>query len=695
MKRRVIWIVALVVVLAGTFLTVRAVRARSDAGKPKLDGEPVAAERGVVRKSVSADGTLRALTTVDVKSYAGGKVEVLAVELGDRVKAGDLVAVIDPTDSRTTHQQAVADLTVAKANLSKALANMRVQRTLTDADIASAVAGQTSAVTQLAQLQEATQPRTRAEAKAAVEEATASLDAALKDLDRIRDASQPQSRTEAQSSLERYTAAVRTAQKELESLKGASQPQTVVEMKVAVDRARAARDAAKESLARLEQAGHPQARVEAQGNLARTRSQLEVAAKELERMTSLREKGFVSKSELEAAQSSLEAAQAEYNNAEEATATIGADQASQIRAAQLTVAQYEADLQAAEERWRQLAPQQSAELEAAQAKLTQARADLAAAEKKWTTIDNQQSLELRVAEAKVVQAQASLSSAQERWRILDREQQTETEAQESRVAEAQAALLKAKANAVENELRKAEADSARASVVKAQAQVQNAAIMLGYTTIVAPRDGVILTKSVEEGTIITSGRSSVTSGTTLVQLGDLSRIFADVQVDEANLGDIQEGQRVETRVEAYSEESVEGKVTKVAPLATTTSNVTTVLVEVEIQHPDERFLPGLTVSCDFVVAQVEDALFVPRRAVANVANGEGTVKVMQPDGTATETPVKVGLQGDDSTEILEGLTEGTSVLLPRLGAGIQAASDSHGKEMGRRMGGGGFTAGGR
>jgi multidrug efflux pump subunit AcrA (membrane-fusion protein) len=75
----------------------------------------VGVERGGVELTVSADGTLQPLTTVAVRSYAGGRVDVLAVEVGDEVKPGDLIAKIDPTDSLTAYNQAVAAPTAADA----------------------------------------------------------------------------------------------------------------------------------------------------------------------------------------------------------------------------------------------------------------------------------------------------------------------------------------------------------------------------------------------------------------------------------------------------------------------------------------------------------------------------------------------------------------------------------------------------
>jgi len=227
-------------------------------------------------------------------------------------------------------------------------------------------------------------------------------------------------------------------------------------------------------------------------------------------------------------------------------------------------------------------------------------------------------------------------------------------------------------------------------VEKAQAAVMNAATMLGYTTIVAPRDGVILQKYVEEGTIVTSGRSSVTEGTSLVQLGDLSQVFVDVQVDESDLGSIFVDQPVDISIEAFEDEAFEGVVTRIDPQAVTETNVTTVLIEVEVKNPDPRLLPGLTTSCDFLVEEAVDVLSLPRRAVTVTDEG-ATVSVME-NGVAKPTPVTVGIQGDERTEILDGVAEGTQVLLPRLGSAAGPPSgENRGREMGRRMGGGGFA----
>src|SRR5665647_2493915 len=89
-------------------------RARTaKANEPTIETTKV--EKGTVVSSVSASGVLQPLTTVDLKSNVGGVVDVLAVDVGTYVKAGQLIAKIDPTDSQTTLNQAEADLSAADA----------------------------------------------------------------------------------------------------------------------------------------------------------------------------------------------------------------------------------------------------------------------------------------------------------------------------------------------------------------------------------------------------------------------------------------------------------------------------------------------------------------------------------------------------------------------------------------------------
>ncbi len=488
------WAIALglgLVVIVPVGLWARARSARNP-GPGELSA--VTVERGTVKLTVTADGTLQPRTTVQVKSYAGGRVDVLAVEVGDTVKAGDLIANIDRTDSLAAYDQAMADLAAAQARLRQAREEARVQPSLTSAAIAQAEASY---------------------------------------------------------------------------------------------------DATRKELARLQEATHPQTRVQAQANLEKARANVDYAERELARARELKAKGFVSESEVDAAVNRRDLA----------------------------------------------------------------RAELAAAQEGWDTLDRQLSAELQAAQA--------------------------------RVSQAKAALDRARTDAVQDELRRADVVSAEAQVARAQAAVVNAKTILEYTTITAPRDGVILQKFVEEGTIVTSGKSSVTQRTDIVLLGDVSEMVLEVSLDEADVGLVRVSQEAAITVDALPDDRFHGRITRIDPQAVTEQNVTTVLVTVRIDERDERLKPGMTATCEFLIGRAENVLVLPNLALRE-SRGEQTVLVRQGE-EVVPTPVEVGLVGDNLTEIRGGVEEGMEVVLPFGGPGSHERED-WARERGRRMGGaGGFV----
>ena len=114
------------------------------------------------------------------------------------------------------------------------------------------------------------------------------------------------------------------------------------------------------------------------------------------------------------------------------------------------------------------------------------------------------------------------------------------------------------------------------------------------------RSGVIIQKLVEEGQIISSGVSNVSGGTALAEIADMSRIFIIADVDETDIGDIREGQKVTITLEALADASLEGVVSKISE--TFSNNQGDILYEVSIileeTHPDMRW--GMTTFIEFV-----------------------------------------------------------------------------------------------
>ncbi|MDI6827232.1 MAG: efflux RND transporter periplasmic adaptor subunit, partial [Armatimonadota bacterium] len=197
----------------------------------------------------------------------------------------------------------------------------------------------------------------------------------------------------------------------------------------------------------------------------------------------------------------------------------------------------------------------------------------------------------------------------------------------------------------------------------------------------------------EVGTIITSGRSSFAGtgqGTSIVQLGDCSRMFVLASVDETDIAKVEVGQAVDITLDAYPDELFEGKVTKIDPQTVVEQNVTTIPVTVEIENPDARLKPGMNATCEFIIERKENVLVVPTEAVRD-EDGKYTVTVIK-NGKQIERKVEIGIAGDEFTEIVDGLKEGEEVVTAVV---ERQAASQQGTRSGQARFGGPMGFGGR
>ena len=146
---------------------------------------------------------------------------------------------------------------------------------------------------------------------------------------------------------------------------------------------------------------------------------------------------------------------------------------------------------------------------------------------------------------------------------------------------------------------------ARLNVAKAQTN-------LGYAPIYAPIDGVVLSKSVEEGQTVAS---SFNTPTLFIIAEDLTRMRVIADVDEADIGGVAEGQRVTFTVDAFPGEMFDGEVVQVRQEATSTNNVVTYEVVINAPNEDLKLKPGLTASVTIYTQEVNDVLIVPGKAL--------------------------------------------------------------------------------
>lgn len=216
-------------------------------------------------------------------------------------------------------------------------------------------------------------------------------------------------------------------------------------------------------------------------------------------------------------------------------------------------------------------------------------------------------------------------------------------------------------------------DSSKAALSKAERN-------LSYATITSPIDGVVIDRAVEEGQTVAAGFETPTLFTIAA---DLTQMQVVADVDEADIGGVEEGQRVSFTVDAYPNDVFEGRVTQIrlgstsTSSSTTTSSTTVVTYEVVIsaQNPDLKLKPRLTANITIYTLDKQGVLSVPSRALRFmpevplisaedvVKDCEGEHKLWTKEGnTFTAHPVQTGISNGIKTEIISGIAEGAQVI---------------------------------
>lgn len=213
---------------------------------------------------------------------------------------------------------------------------------------------------------------------------------------------------------------------------------------------------------------------------------------------------------------------------------------------------------------------------------------------------------------------------------------------------------------------------AKEQVVSAKEEVQRAQTNLGYATITSPIDGVVLSKSVEEGQTVAASFSTPELFTIAQDLTNM-QVVADV--DEADIGDVKEGERVTFTVDAYPDDTFEGEVKQVRQEATTTNNVVTYEVVISAPNADLKLKPGLTANVTIYTAERKGVLSVPSKAlrftpqketvgkmkIVDAANAKNKVWTIEGNSIVAHK-VNIGMTDGTNTQIVGGIVEGTKVI---------------------------------
>ena len=200
---------------------------------------------------------------------------------------------------------------------------------------------------------------------------------------------------------------------------------------------------------------------------------------------------------------------------------------------------------------------------------------------------------------------------------------------------------------------------ARAQVQQSQASLNQFEEQLGYTTIQAPMDGVILSRDVEIGDAVSSILVLGSTATLVMTEGDIGK------VDEADIAHVYMSQPARIKVESFRDRVFNGKVTKIAPMGVEKDNVTTFEVRVSINNPGGELKANMTANAEILLDEHKGVLTVPENAVMYDNQKNASVEI--PDKKQKEgkrkVPVTVGLSNGSVTEILNGLKEGDQVVL--------------------------------
>lgn len=213
---------------------------------------------------------------------------------------------------------------------------------------------------------------------------------------------------------------------------------------------------------------------------------------------------------------------------------------------------------------------------------------------------------------------------------------------------------------------------AKEQVASAKEEVQRAQTNLGYATITSPIDGVVLSKSVEEGQTVAASFSTPELFTIAQDLTNM-QVVADV--DEADIGDVKEGERVTFTVDAYPDDTFEGEVKQVRQEATTTNNVVTYEVVISAPNADLKLKPGLTANVTIYTAERKGVLSMPSKAlrftpqketvgkmkIVDVANAKNKVWTIEGNSIVAHK-VNIGMTDGTNTQIVGGIAEGTKVV---------------------------------
>jgi HlyD family secretion protein len=212
---------------------------------------------------------------------------------------------------------------------------------------------------------------------------------------------------------------------------------------------------------------------------------------------------------------------------------------------------------------------------------------------------------------------------------------------------------------------RAEVLRTKAQVAQAQAALERSEEDLRNSTIVSPIQGIVLSRDVQLGDAVSSILVLGSQATLILTLGDISEVYVQGKVDEADIGKVFLDQAARIVVESFKDKKLTGKVTKISPLGKEKDNVTTFEVRVSIQNPGGELKVNMSANAEILLEEKKNVLMVPEASL--IYDKDRNASVETPDAKAEKgrkkLAVKLGISNGVKTEIVAGLNEKQQVIL--------------------------------
>ncbi len=664
-------------------------------------------QRGTIRTTIGASGTVQPLQEVTLSFPNGETIKTINVAVGQRVKSGDVLGTADVSDLQLSLQQAQSnvvsaqakydavaagatpkdiqvaqanvdaarakyqatatvlpkDVQVAQANLDSAIANYNAVSTINPKDIAVARANLDSAIAAYnATITGTTTPQDIANAEAAVRSAQAKLDAlnagalkadvisaqskvqqAQQNLDKVKSDS-ANSKEQARITWEKSADATKSTQRQFDIANATYQQAKSTN----VDPGASGGSSSSSGTSTTKIVAPPTITPLRLDTLKQTADSAFLTEQQAEKTQEQNRLSYENSKNAEI--NNVATARQQVNDAQSALSKLIAGPTKEdVTQAQAAVDQAKSSLDKLKR-----GPTDT-DVAKAQANIDSARATLN------DLLAGPKATDVAKAQASVDSARATLND------LLAGPKATDLQQSQANVDSAQATLndLTAGAKPTDLETALATLDQAKAARDAAQLKVNQGALTAPFAAVLTQVNGVPGQST--GGGSGASSSTTTTSSSVNFDLVDDSELHIDVNVSESDAAAVQVGQAATISLDSVPGAPLQGTVQRVNPVATTTSNVTAFPVRIVLAPTQAAVRPGANATVQIVTATRSNVLTVPVRAVTQI-NGQASATVSF-NGSSFLVPIRTGLSDGRNIEVISGLNEGDTVVLPQAGAG--------------------------